>query len=162
MLWLNRLQQRLSLTKNEAVALLCLSGLLAAGLTARHVQQQSVPAGAYDEMDRMFFERSDSSTAGFRMDGPGELPTAPGPGDADASDAVPTGSGRIDINTADAAALDRLPRIGPKTAERILTFRATYGPFLDVDDLRQIRGIGEKTVEVLRAHVYVVPDSLRP
>lgn len=160
MLWLNRLQQRLSLTKNEAVALLCLSGLLAAGLAARHVQQQSVPAGAYDEMDRMFFERSDSSTAGFRMNGPADLPTAPGL--ADASDAVPTGTGRIDINTADAAALDRLPRIGPKTAERILTFRATYGPFLDVDDLRQIRGIGEKTVELLRAHVYVAPDSLQP
>lgn len=61
----------------------------------------------------------------------------------------------IDINTADAALLERLPRVGPAMAQRILDYRATHGPFRRIEDLRQIRGIGEKTFEQIRPHVVV-------
>lgn len=58
--------------------------------------------------------------------------------------------GRIDLNTADAAALDTLPRIGPAMAQRIIDWRAANGPLKSVDDLLAVSGIGTKTVEALR------------
>jgi len=50
----------------------------------------------------------------------------------------------ININTASAGELERLPRIGPKTAEKIIAFRTANGPFLRVEELMQIHGISEK------------------
>jgi competence protein ComEA len=48
-----------------------------------------------------------------------------------------------------------LPRIGPALADRILAHRAQFGPFLSVDDLLMIRGIGPATLERLRPLLYV-------
>jgi competence protein ComEA len=50
----------------------------------------------------------------------------------------------ININTATAAELELLPRIGPKTADKIIKFREQNGPFRRVEHLMQIRGISEK------------------
>ena len=58
--------------------------------------------------------------------------------------------GRIDLNTADVAALDTLPRIGPAMAQRIVDWREANGPLSSVDDLLAVSGIGQKTVEALR------------
>jgi competence protein ComEA len=49
---------------------------------------------------------------------------------------------RVDLNRADAAALDRLPGIGPVLAHRIVELRAQHGPFRAVDDLLAVPGIG--------------------
>ena len=67
---LHRLQQRLSLTKHEAMALTCLSGLFIIGIIVRQVQQQAilVPPDAYDELDRIFFERSGKERRGVGYD----------------------------------------------------------------------------------------------
>jgi competence protein ComEA len=51
---------------------------------------------------------------------------------------------KIDINSADTATLSQLPGIGPKTAEKITTFRTEHGPFKSLDDLTQVKGIGSK------------------
>ena len=72
----------------------------------------------------------------------GEAPPAAAPGVAS--------DGRIDLNTADVAALDTLPRIGPAMAQRIVDWRAANGPLSSVDDLLAVSGIGQKTVEALR------------
>ncbi|QEO09791.1 ComEA family DNA-binding protein [Protaetiibacter larvae] len=58
--------------------------------------------------------------------------------------------GRVDLNAADAATLDTLPRIGPAMAQRIIDWREANGPFSSVDDLLAVSGIGSKTVEALR------------
>ncbi len=50
----------------------------------------------------------------------------------------------ININTADAAELERVPRIGPKTAANIIRYRTENGPFRRVEHLMQVRGISEK------------------
>ena len=55
----------------------------------------------------------------------------------------------VDIRTADSEELQTLPRIGPKMAERILSYRAEYG-FTNVDDLIKVKGIGSVTLERLR------------
>lgn len=61
----------------------------------------------------------------------------------------------IDLNTADATALDTLPRIGPALAERIIAWREENGRFASVDDLLAVPGIGEKLVAGLRDLVRV-------
>lgn len=60
------------------------------------------------------------------------------------------GDGKVNINTADAATLDRLPGIGPSLATRIIQYREENGPFASVDDLLNVPGIGEKKLEDLR------------
>lgn len=67
---------------------------------------------------------------------------------------VPTGkvteSDRpIAVNSANLEELKRLPGIGPKLAERIISERGKK-PFTSADDLRRVNGIGAKTVEKLR------------
>jgi competence protein ComEA len=61
----------------------------------------------------------------------------------------------IDINTADATVLERLPGIGPKTAEAIIRYREQEGPFKCVEDLLSVRGIGPVKLEGLRDQVRV-------
>ncbi|GAA1835567.1 ComEA family DNA-binding protein [Agromyces salentinus] len=51
--------------------------------------------------------------------------------------------GLVHLNTADAAALDTLPRIGPALAQRILDHREANGPFTSVDQLLDVAGIGD-------------------
>ncbi|WP_423917490.1 helix-hairpin-helix domain-containing protein [Frigoribacterium sp. 2-23] len=64
-------------------------------------------------------------------------------------------SGRVNLNTADATALQTLPGVGPATSAAILGWRQQNGRFASVDDLLGVTGIGEKTVERLRALVTV-------
>lgn len=63
--------------------------------------------------------------------------------------------GLIDLNAADAAALEELPRIGPALAQRIVEWRTTNGRFTSVDDLLGVSGIGEKMLAGIRDRVRV-------
>jgi len=86
---------------------------------------------------------------------PGELPPVPAAATAGAAGsgggAVPGApSAPIDINTATAAQLEDLPGVGPATAEAIIAHREQVGPFASVDDLLDVRGIGEAKLEQLR------------
>jgi competence protein ComEA len=58
--------------------------------------------------------------------------------------------GTVNLNTADAAALDTLPRIGPALAQRILDWREKNGRFTSVEDLLDVPGIGQATLDGLR------------
>jgi competence protein ComEA len=58
--------------------------------------------------------------------------------------------GKINLNTADLAELETLPRIGPAMAARILEWRDTNGRFSSVDDLKSVTGVGEKTFDALK------------
>ncbi len=55
--------------------------------------------------------------------------------------------GPIDLNRADAAALETLPGIGPARAQAIIEHRETHGPFAEPGDLRDVPGIGEATFQ---------------
>jgi len=67
----------------------------------------------------------------------------------------PVGDGLIDLNNADQAELETLPRIGPAIAQRIIDWRETNGRFGSVDDLLAVPGIGEKLLAGLRDLVRV-------
>ncbi|WP_420364389.1 ComEA family DNA-binding protein [Curtobacterium sp. L3-7] len=61
----------------------------------------------------------------------------------------------VDLNTADQAALETLPGIGPALAGRILAWRDEHGRFASVDDLLDVSGIGDARLADLRDRVRV-------
>jgi competence ComEA-like helix-hairpin-helix protein len=74
---------------------------------------------------------------------------------------APTPSGpaapdKLDLNQADATALATLPGIGPALAERIITHRQQVGPFANLEDLKQVRGVGPALIDRLRPLATVV------
>lgn len=78
----------------------------------------------------------------------GEVPPAPVAGSAAAPGDPSTTA--VDLNTADSAALETLPRIGPETAKKIIDYRDAHGPFTSIDQLLEVPGIGQKTLDGLR------------
>lgn len=65
----------------------------------------------------------------------------------------PNQNGLVNINLADATALEQLPRIGPTLAERIVSYRDANGPFASIDSLLDVPGIGSLTLEGFRAQL---------
>lgn len=63
--------------------------------------------------------------------------------------------GTIDINRADAATLEQLHGIGPSKARAIVDYREANGPFLQLEDLAKVKGIGLRTVEENRERMTV-------
>ncbi len=64
----------------------------------------------------------------------------------------------VNINTANFLELQRVPGIGPKTAQRILDARKSVGRFRSVDELLAVPGIGEKRLEKMRQYLTVGPE----
>ena len=62
---------------------------------------------------------------------------------------------RININTATAKELQTLRGIGPTMAQRIVEYRQTSGRFTTVEELTNVKGIGEKTLEKIRDNIAV-------
>lgn len=65
----------------------------------------------------------------------------------------PTPRPPIDVESASAAELERLPRIGPTLARRIVEDRAARGPFGSLDGLQRVRGVGPAMARRLQGHV---------
>ncbi|HEY7289055.1 MAG TPA: helix-hairpin-helix domain-containing protein [Vicinamibacterales bacterium] len=59
----------------------------------------------------------------------------------------------VNINSASAAEFEALPGIGPKLAARIIEYRQKNGPFKKVEDLMNVRGLGEKNFLKLKAQL---------
>ena len=67
-------------------------------------------------------------------------------------------AGTLNINTATPAQLETLSGIGATKAQTIVAYRDHNGSFKTVDDLTQVKGIGEKTIERLRSEITVVDE----
>ena len=65
----------------------------------------------------------------------------------------PEPEGPVDINAAGLDELQRLTGIGPALAQRIIDYRGEHGPFRSVEDLLEVKGIGEATLEKFREDV---------
>lgn len=67
--------------------------------------------------------------------------------------------GKININTATAAEMEALPRVGPKVAQRIIDYRTQHGNFKRVEEIMKVQGIGEKIFAQLRDLITVGPEA---
>ncbi|MGI5187439.1 helix-hairpin-helix domain-containing protein [Promicromonospora sp. CA-289599] len=88
---------------------------------------------------------------GEQVPGPA-APGAGGPGTGGGSTAA-----TVDINTADVAALETLPGIGPAIAQAIVEWRTSNGQFASVDELEDVPGIGPATLAEIRDSARVGP-----
>ena len=61
----------------------------------------------------------------------------------------------VDVNTAGLDELDTLDGIGPALAQRIIDYREEHGPFSSLEELLEVKGIGEATLEGFRDHAVV-------
>ncbi len=66
---------------------------------------------------------------------------------------------RVNLNTATSEELTALPGIGDTIAARIVTYRKKNGSFTKVEELMNVKGVGEKTFLRLRPHLFVEPSS---
>ena len=66
---------------------------------------------------------------------------------------------RVDVNRASAAELVVVPGIGERLAQAIVELREKKGPYTKLEDLLEVRGIGEKNLASLSAHLMVAQPS---
>jgi competence protein ComEA len=64
-------------------------------------------------------------------------------------------SSTLDLNRASEKEIEALPGIGPVLAERIVEYRRSRGAFLDIEQLRNVKGIGKKKFDRIRSLVSV-------
>lgn len=102
---------------------------------------------------------SDGVQIHMPAEGEAPLPQAPAPAPAPtaesaagATGSAPTTSGDslVRINHADSSALQTLPGIGPAFADRIIEHRNTNGPFASLEQLKEVKGIGDKLIEKIK------------
>jgi competence protein ComEA len=63
----------------------------------------------------------------------------------------------INLNTATAAQIATLPGIGPKTADLIVQYRQKNGPYKKIEEIMNVRGVGEKSFLKLKGRLTVAP-----
>ncbi len=139
--------------RNEQIILLMLCGILIVGIVIRYLDSRDPDRISDFEVRKNAVEvpspeentEVPSATSLTQDQSP---PEAPSP-----KENVPPAGKLIDINSATAKELERLPRIGPQIAGRIVAYREENGAFKRIDDITKVKGIGPKTLERLRPHL---------
>ena len=83
------------------------------------------------------------------------LSVSPVPAQPSGKKSTPSDGSQININTSTSQELQTIRGIGPVLARRIIEYRQTSGRFSSIDDLTNVKGIGEKTLEKIRARITV-------
>ncbi|PYY35827.1 ComEA family DNA-binding protein [Curtobacterium sp. MCBD17_030] len=148
-------------------------GVVTVGADARVADALVAAGGAVADADLSRLNLARPVVDGERLyvprvgetDVPAELPAGAGAGPGGSASGTTGSSGAgsgagavpdvVDLNTADAAALETLPGIGPALAERILSWRDEHGGFRSVEDLLEVSGIGEGRFAELQDRVRV-------
>lgn len=169
--FLTSLQKHTGTTRSEAITVLSIALVIAAGTIGPWIfndtplHEVATAHKIIAMLDSMALDsRSRDST--LAMSGAADYSSEPNEKLGDAESNYPRRSPRagssaapsvprnrsININTASMAQLERLPGVGPATAEAIIK-RRTMRKFMHVDDLMDIRGIGTKKLEKMRPYI---------
>jgi competence protein ComEA len=65
----------------------------------------------------------------------------------------------VNINTATPADLDGVKGIGPSKAQAIVDYRTKNGPFKSLDDLKNVKGFGDKSIAKLKSELSIAGSS---
>ena len=71
----------------------------------------------------------------------------------------PTADCPLNLNTATVEELDLLPSVGPVLAERIVEYRTSHGEFRRIEDIQNVKGIGEGIFGKIRELITVAEDK---
>lgn len=88
-----------------------------------------------------------------------QSPAPSHPQKAKAAKAVAALAGPVNLNTATAAQLDALPGVGKSTAQRIVDYRQKNGSFKKIEELMNVKGVGEKSFLKLKPLIAVGGDK---
>ena len=123
--------------RNEQIILLMLCGILIVGIVIRYLDSR--------DPDRIpdFEVRKNAVEVPLQKEA--EVHQYLSPAKADGKEDASPARDLIDINSATAKELERLPRIGPQIAGRIVAYREKNGAFKRIDDITKVKGIGPKT-----------------
>lgn len=86
---------------------------------------------------------------------PAPPPVAPSDSGGEFNTASTGSDSLVRINSADASTLETLPGIGPAFAERIIEYRTANGPFASIEQLKEVKGIGDKLIEKIRDQIVI-------
>ncbi len=135
-----RLSEYFAFTKNEQKVFLFLSLVMLSGVAVKAYKAYIVPPRApnfnYSVSDSIFTARSLTN-------------------DSLITDGGTVAGKKVDLNSASKSELMSLPGIGEAMAERIMLHRDEKGKFKTINELRKIKGIGEKKFEKLKPHIEV-------
>ncbi len=137
---LKKLKEYFAFTKNEQTVFLFLSVVFLAGVAVKgyktYIAPKPAPAFDYSAEDSLFSARSQAAMA-------------------DSGSLQKKLPAKVDLNNATKTELMELPGIGEAMAERIILRREEKGKFRSIDELRKVKGIGEKKFEKLKPHIEV-------
>jgi competence protein ComEA len=135
----------------------------AGGLTGRADASRLNLAGLLGDGQQLVIPEQLPTAIPTATAGPGTptaIPATPTPAAAAASNpstgGAPISTGQIvNLNTATQAELESLPRIGPSIAGRIVEYRTLNGPFAEVEQIMNVKGIGPATFEAIKDFITV-------
>ncbi len=162
-------QHRIAITRNEFTAIAVCCGLLIVGDVANIVLEDRNPfEDEYAKDDSVFFALSKAELSTTRIESVPDTTTSDStqskdPVLADSSNlsedegliSSASQPGRIDLNTASAQTLTRLPGIGPALAARIVESRTRFGPFKSVREITRVSGIGKAKLARIEERAFV-------
>ncbi len=146
---------RFSRAETFALAILMLMILIGGGVLLYQNSTRTLPPELFFQSAGATTRQSQVSPPTFQ---PNPEPSWSGKTDAPASSSRKPASPirlQVNINTAPAESLVLLPRVGEVIGERIIALRDRLGRFDSIEQLVQVRGIGPKTLEMLRPYVTV-------
>ncbi|MFN3135075.1 MAG: ComEA family DNA-binding protein [Candidatus Kryptonium sp.] len=150
--FIKKINDTIGLTKSESIVFWFLIIAFAFGIIVKLVYGDVVKVGAskydYSVFDKEFEKRSAEieKFVSIRSD---TLPESSGERSAELS----VSSFKVNINTATKEELMKIPGVGSKTAEQIIKHRETYGKFERIEDIMNVKGIGQKKFEKMKNYL---------